>query len=41
MEKAGIKKVRGLSARFQGIGAVESKYGCGETGFEESGFIVG
>ena len=41
VEKAGIKKVRGLTARFQGIGAVESKYGCGETGFEEFGFIVG
>lgn len=41
VEQACIEKVRGLTARFQGIGAVESEYGCGETGFEEFGFIVG
>lgn len=41
VEQACIEKVRGLTAGFQGIGAVESEYGCGETGFEEFRFIVG
>jgi len=38
MERAGIKEVRGLSARFQGVSTEGQNVG-GEAGLKERGFV--